>query len=96
MKHFDLQDNIHTGEGDDINLVCLVRGRPSPRVVWTKNSRRLPYDSTVSAIDGAHRHVITIKSITVDDFGLYSCIANNTQRSATGTIVVTGECFYYC
>lgn len=33
---------VRTGEGDHVELVCLVRGRPSPDVTWTLDGRQLP------------------------------------------------------
>ncbi|KAG7158057.1 Contactin-5-like 3, partial [Homarus americanus] len=33
---------VRTGEGDKVELVCLVRGRPSPDVTWTRDGHPLP------------------------------------------------------
>ncbi|XP_047740978.1 immunoglobulin superfamily member 10 [Hyalella azteca] len=30
---------VRTGAGDQVELVCLVRGRPSPRVSWTRDGQ---------------------------------------------------------
>ncbi|CAL4059917.1 unnamed protein product [Meganyctiphanes norvegica] len=42
---------IRTGEGDLINLVCLVHGRPSPKVVWTHNGKPLGNEAEDSTAD---------------------------------------------
>nr|XP_045584418.1 protein amalgam-like isoform X1 [Procambarus clarkii] len=36
------QTIVRTGEGDKVELVCVVHGRPPPDVVWTHNGRPLP------------------------------------------------------
>ncbi|XP_071534829.1 protein amalgam-like isoform X2 [Panulirus ornatus] len=33
---------VRTGEGDQVELVCVVHGRPPPDVVWTRDGRPLP------------------------------------------------------
>lgn len=33
---------VRTGEGDHVELVCVVHGRPPPDVVWTHNGSPLP------------------------------------------------------
>ncbi|KAK8751773.1 hypothetical protein OTU49_010268 [Cherax quadricarinatus] len=33
---------VRTGEGDNVELVCLVRGRPAPDVTWTRDGHPLP------------------------------------------------------
>ncbi|XP_071534822.1 protein amalgam-like [Panulirus ornatus] len=36
------QSVVRTGEGDQVELVCVVHGRPPPNVVWTRDGRPLP------------------------------------------------------
>ncbi|XP_071534826.1 protein amalgam-like isoform X2 [Panulirus ornatus] len=36
------QSVVRTGEGDHVELVCVVSGRPPPDVVWTRDGSRLP------------------------------------------------------
>ncbi|KAG0722569.1 Lachesin [Chionoecetes opilio] len=33
---------VRTGEGDHVELVCLVHGRPEPEVTWTRDGHQLP------------------------------------------------------
>ncbi|XP_069195595.1 lachesin [Procambarus clarkii] len=33
---------VRTGEGDTVELACIVKGRPSPDVTWTKDDHPLP------------------------------------------------------
>ncbi|XP_050695515.1 lachesin-like isoform X2 [Eriocheir sinensis] len=33
---------VRTGEGDHVDLVCLVHGRPEPDVTWTRDGHQLP------------------------------------------------------
>ncbi|KAG7174081.1 Lachesin-like 8 [Homarus americanus] len=36
------KDIVRTGEGDQVELVCVVHGLPPPDVVWTRDGRPLP------------------------------------------------------
>ncbi|XP_076045230.1 protein amalgam-like isoform X2 [Oratosquilla oratoria] len=81
---------LHTGEGDEAKLVCVVHGRPVPRVTWTKNGQSVERDSHMTTKDGVHRHTLTISDVTPDDFGDYVCTAYNTIGTVNGTLRLTG------
>ncbi|XP_071534827.1 protein amalgam-like [Panulirus ornatus] len=39
---FKQQSVVRTGEGDNVELACVVHGRPPPNVVWTRDGHPLP------------------------------------------------------
>ena len=48
-------------------LKCIVGGKPTPKVNWTKNGRHLANNSTT----------LRISHVTFDDAGQYECSAEN-------------------
>ncbi|KAG7294949.1 hypothetical protein JYU34_022656 [Plutella xylostella] len=63
-------------------LRCLVDGEPKPQVVWYKN--RVPLstgtDNVQTAIDN---RIVTIWRTTIEDAGLYQCVAENSAGKAS-------------
>ncbi|KAK7079666.1 hypothetical protein SK128_026772, partial [Halocaridina rubra] len=84
------QTILHTGEGDMAKLLCIVHGRPSPIVSWAKYGEPLSHDQHIQWSDSAHRHTLTISEVREDDFGDYSCVAENEMGQAQHTLRVTG------
>ncbi|KAK7105822.1 hypothetical protein V1264_017154 [Littorina saxatilis] len=64
---------------DALRLNCSATGDPTPRIEWLKDGR--PVVSTAGGVE--------VSSVGVEDAGNYSCVANNTQGSATASAVVT-------
>lgn len=101
-----LQKIVTTGAGDEVDLVCIVHGRPPPDVVWTRDGRPLPdtlmdtqlhqprahtaHDAHMTQNHVAHRHTLSIKPVTEKDFGAYVCIAENTHGRKNAVIQMTG------
>ncbi|XP_045131407.1 roundabout homolog 1-like [Portunus trituberculatus] len=81
---------LHTGEGDEASLTCVVHGRPTPTITWTKEDNPLILDSHVSYQHNLHRHTLTIFTVRQDDFGDYSCTAKNALGSIKKTLRLTG------
>ncbi|CAL4060410.1 unnamed protein product [Meganyctiphanes norvegica] len=81
---------LHSGEGDSANLVCIVHGRPTPHVTWTRGNQPLTIDSHIDSHDGAHRHTLTITPVGEEDFGDYTCTAKNDHGDAESTLTLTG------
>ncbi|XP_045113915.1 protein amalgam-like isoform X1 [Portunus trituberculatus] len=97
---------VRTGEDDNVELVCIVHGRPAPEVVWTRDGQSLPdsimdtklhqprthtaHDAHMTQNHVAHRHILSIKPVTEKDFGSYVCIAENDHGKESAVIQMTG------
>uniref|UniRef100_A0A6A7G9I2 Protein amalgam-like n=1 Tax=Hirondellea gigas TaxID=1518452 RepID=A0A6A7G9I2_9CRUS len=81
---------VRTGAGDQVELVCLVRGRPSPRVTWTRDGQSVNHATHATAANDAHRHTLIIRPVTEQDFGAYVCIAENSQGQKSAVVQMTG------
>ncbi|KAG0710314.1 Protein amalgam [Chionoecetes opilio] len=97
---------VRTGEEDEVELVCIVHGRPAPEVVWTRDGHQLPdtimdtklhqprthttHDAHMTQNHVAHRHILSIKPVTEKDFGSYVCIAENDHGKESAVIQMTG------
>ncbi|XP_066943985.1 lachesin-like [Macrobrachium rosenbergii] len=84
------QATLHTDEGDEAKLLCIVHGRPTPTVTWMRNGKPLSTDTHIQEHDGAHRHTLTISKVTMEDFGNYTCSASNTFGEEARTLKITG------
>ncbi|XP_050739679.1 protein amalgam-like isoform X2 [Eriocheir sinensis] len=81
---------LHTGEGDEAKLVCIVHGRPPPSVTWSHKGKVVSPTRHVSSHDGVHRHTLTVKQVQKDDFGEYTCLAESTLGRTNKTLRITG------
>ncbi|KAK8385320.1 hypothetical protein O3P69_012266 [Scylla paramamosain] len=81
---------LHTGEGDEAKLVCIVHGRPAPKVTWMRGGHLINTDRHLSTHDGLHRHTLTVKQVQEDDFGNYTCTAESNLGSTNSSLRLTG------
>lgn len=81
---------IRTGEGDKVELVCIVHARPAAEVTWSKDEQPITLDSHLEEQDGGHRHSLRISQVTEDDFGEYVCTAANQYGTVRASIHMTG------
>ncbi|KAK8383162.1 hypothetical protein O3P69_011587 [Scylla paramamosain] len=95
---------VRSGDGDHVELACVVHGRPSPDVIWTLDGHPLPSslmntqrhmpqtvkEGHISLTHVAHRHTLTITNVSEKDFGTYVCIAENPHGQKDAVIQVTG------
>ena len=86
------QSEVVTGEGEaHLDLVCEVRGRPSPKVFWLKNGITLPPTGRLRQVQRSHLHTLTIFDVTEDDFGSYVCSSENLLGRDSAVLLVTGN-----
>ena len=64
---------------DKVNETCVATGNPVPTVEWQKS------DGTVVS-KGKGRAQLLIKSMDVEDFGKYVCVAKNRLGSQNKTM----------
>ncbi|XP_076459478.1 uncharacterized protein LOC143292788 isoform X2 [Babylonia areolata] len=74
-----------------LELVCTIKGSPSPTVVWTKDGQTLQSDSHRSVFESEGQYYVTVPRVTVDDAGDYVCTASNSEGAVTCTISVFVE-----
>ncbi|XP_017002962.3 igLON family member 5 isoform X1 [Drosophila takahashii] len=82
---------IHSGEGFEAKLVCIVYADPVATVSWYQNS--FPIQTTDRRTMGtrANRHTLTIRHIQQEDFGNYSCVADNSLGRSRKYMELSGR-----
>lgn len=80
---------VRTGEGDKVELVCIVHSRPAAVVTWSKDDAPLTPEGDVTEKDGGHRHSIIISPVSEENFGSYQCNAANEQGEDKAVINLT-------
>ncbi|KAK3873208.1 hypothetical protein Pcinc_021763, partial [Petrolisthes cinctipes] len=78
---------VRTGDGDKVELVCVVHAHPNAKVTWRKDNQA----TTFAAHYHGHKHTLIIPRVSEDDFGVYECLAENDIGSATDTVHLTGH-----
>lgn len=81
----DIQSHrgIYT-EGETIELHCKGTGYPTPKLEWVKEGKELISGGTISSVNG----ILTVTSATIEDAGMYKCIAFNEKGRAEDSTVV--------
>jgi len=73
--------------GEQLNVVCIAKGKPAPKINWIRNGRIIP-DKT--------ERLYHVKEVSVSDAGVYSCRASNQLGSVTSPGVhVHVQCKYF-
>lgn len=62
--------------GDEVKIVCPVRGHPSPMVKWTKEGEVIDYSWSRFRVNN-HKRSMKIKGVVKEDTGYYLCKAIN-------------------
>ncbi|XP_066960736.1 lachesin-like [Macrobrachium rosenbergii] len=85
------KDMVRTEDGDTVELVCIVHARPTPRVEWNKDGSPLSIDSHIEEQqNGGRRYSIKITQIEQQDFGEYTCTAENKFGVVESSISLSG------
>lgn len=82
---------VHTGEGHEAQLVCIVHGENQPEVLWYRDTMQL--DTTERRImeSRGSRHTLIIRKVHTSDFGNYTCVADNQLGKSRKSITLTGK-----
>ena len=70
--------------------MCMVHGRPVPKVVWHRDGSLVGSTKHLMQWDGSHRHSLTINNVDESDFGKYTCYASNRLGQTHATLKITG------
>ncbi|XP_046675364.1 limbic system-associated membrane protein-like isoform X2 [Homalodisca vitripennis] len=82
---------VHSGEGYEAQLVCIVHAEPPAEVLWFRDTLRL--DSTerrIMEVRGS-RHTLLIRKVQSSDFGNYTCQADNQIGKAKQSLELSGK-----
>ena len=94
---------VFTGEGSLVSLTCEIYGYPhnSCSPVWTRGSEKLQGDKyTTTVINAGLLNVsstervvsqLTIRNVTEDDSGEYTCSVEGNSTTANLTVVLEGN-----
>jgi len=81
---------IHTREGDQTEVICVVHSSPRAEVTWYKNGDQL--DMSTNAISHVgNRHTLSIPITNPEAFGQYTCRAQNQYGESQKTTEVSGK-----
>ncbi|XP_068226409.1 neural cell adhesion molecule 1-like isoform X2 [Palaemon carinicauda] len=86
------KDMVRTEDGDTVELVCIVHARPTPKVEWAKDGTPLAIDSHIEEQqNGGRRYSVKITQIEQQDFGEYTCSAENKFGIVESSISLSGH-----
>lgn len=94
-----LSDQYNFAEGQEIRLYAHIEAYPSVGVSWYRNGLKLrPSRRVMISLDHDGFVELVITGASIQDAGLYSCVATNAvgQAETSGLIVietVDGECY---
>ncbi|XP_063910469.1 limbic system-associated membrane protein isoform X2 [Zophobas morio] len=82
---------VHSGEGKEAQLVCIVHGESQPEVLWYRDTMQL--DTTERRImeSRGSRHTLVIRKVHRSDFGNYTCVADNQLGKTRKSVQLTGK-----
>ncbi|XP_049831756.1 limbic system-associated membrane protein isoform X1 [Schistocerca gregaria] len=82
---------VHSGEGYEAQLVCIVHAEPQADVLWYRDTLRL--DTTerrIMEVRGS-RHTLILRKVQASDFGNYSCVADNVLGKTRQYLELSGK-----
>jgi len=95
VKHFYEKSKVLV-EGELLHLECRTWGYPPPQITWTRLSRS--NDSAVEILtgervsfdffEGVGNASLKIADVSIDDYGTYTCVAENGIGNDSETILI--------
>ncbi|XP_017052650.1 hemicentin-1 [Drosophila ficusphila] len=82
---------VFSGEGHEATLVCIVHGETQPEVIWFKDTMQLDTTERHIMETRGSRHTLIIRKVHPQDFGNYSCVAENQLGKARKTLQLSGK-----
>lgn len=81
-------ENVSAVAGDEIDLTCVVGGRPKPELQWIRQNGAIPPSRAVVK----DNTVLTVRNVNPDDQDIYICRADNPAGSVQVTASVEVHC----
>ncbi|KAL0273991.1 UNVERIFIED_CONTAM: hypothetical protein PYX00_006538 [Menopon gallinae] len=82
---------VHSGEGFEAQLVCIVHAEPQADVLWYRDTLRLDTTDRRSMEVRGSRHTLYIRKVQASDFGNYSCVADNSLGKMRQYLQLSGK-----
>ncbi|XP_037923179.1 limbic system-associated membrane protein isoform X2 [Hermetia illucens] len=82
---------VFSGEGHEAMLVCIVHGEAQPEVIWFKDTMQLDTTERHIMENRGSRHTLIIRKVHPQDFGNYSCVAENQLGKSRKTLQLSGK-----
>lgn len=82
---------VHTAEGFEAHLVCMVYGENQPEVFWYRDTMQLDTTERLIMESRGSRHTLVIRKVHRTDFGNYTCVADNQLGKTRKSIYLTGK-----
>ncbi|KAK7872442.1 hypothetical protein R5R35_014242 [Gryllus longicercus] len=82
---------VHSGEGYEAQLVCIVHGQPPPELMWYKDELAVEPSPRRLVESRGSRHALTVRDVQGADFGNYSCVADNSLGRAKKHMELSGR-----
>ncbi|XP_059483925.1 neural cell adhesion molecule 2 isoform X2 [Neocloeon triangulifer] len=82
---------VHSGEGFEAQLVCIVHAEPPAEVLWFRDTLRLDTTERMYAESRGSRHTLFIRKVDASDFGNYSCAADNALGKSRQFLELSGR-----
>ncbi|XP_032528167.2 igLON family member 5 [Danaus plexippus] len=82
---------VHTGEGFRAELRCSVLADPPAEVLWYQNSFPLSASERITMSLRGNNHTLLIANVQPEDFGNYTCVADNSLGRARQHVEVSGR-----
>ncbi|XP_031625515.1 protein amalgam-like [Contarinia nasturtii] len=81
---------VHTGVGHEAQLICVVHAEPQAHVIWYKETTQIGTTEQLSQQSRGNRHTLTIRNVTYNDFGNYTCQASNSLGKDRASLQLSG------
>ncbi|XP_063236622.1 lachesin isoform X2 [Bacillus rossius redtenbacheri] len=82
---------VHSGEGYEAQLVCIVHGEPPPQVMWYQDNLTLDPSERRTMDSRGNKHTLTVRNVQGTDFGNYSCVAENSLGRSKNYMELSGR-----
>ncbi|CRK89241.1 CLUMA_CG003000, isoform A [Clunio marinus] len=82
---------VHAAEGCDVELICTLHSDANSDLIWYQNSFMLEPTDRRSIFTKGNKNFLRIQHFNKNDFGNYSCVADNSLGRTKKYIEVSGR-----